>query len=222
MPDAERARGNTCTQCVHDHAHRGDDIIIALRDNRRPRDSTCPTRSRRESGVGADSTHKALDTVYAVIVDVARLGDHRRKARRAMGFEIPISHTWRCGTLVGLRNDAGRRHCHALVFVPRRWYDVTYPSGVVVVGWSWDAWLRWKRRRVCGRLLSTSHRTPSRGRRISRQGSRDSRPVRCGALLSAEDKSKALGVAHAARISARMIGNASLNVGTTTAAFLTR
>lgn len=46
--------------------------------------------------------------------------------------------------LAGLHTDTDRRHAHLLVFVPRRWWDVTYPEGITPVGWCWEAWLGWR------------------------------------------------------------------------------
>lgn len=43
---------------------------------------------------------------------------------------------------VGLHNDTGRVHAHALLFVPRRLSAPIYPRGVRIVGQSWEAWLR--------------------------------------------------------------------------------
>lgn len=46
--------------------------------------------------------------------------------------------------LIGLHQDTSRRHAHALIFVPRRWWDISYPPGIGIVGEAWAPWLRWR------------------------------------------------------------------------------
>lgn len=60
--------------------------------------------------------------------------------------------------LIGLHNDTSRRHAHALIFVPRRWWDISYPPGIWIVGWSWEPWLRWRHGQVWA-VPYSPHRT---------------------------------------------------------------
>lgn len=52
--------------------------------------------------------------------------------------------------LVGIHDDAERRHAHALIFVPKKLTRPIYPEGVGIVGWCWPQWLNidWKHGQV--------------------------------------------------------------------------
>ena len=52
--------------------------------------------------------------------------------------------------IAGVHDDTSRLHVHALVFLPERIARPSYPPGVEVVRWNWEAWLRldWKHGQV--------------------------------------------------------------------------
>jgi hypothetical protein len=43
--------------------------------------------------------------------------------------------------MVGLHEDTERRHAHALIFLPKRIVNPTYPQGITILSWCWPAWL---------------------------------------------------------------------------------
>lgn len=64
--------------------------------------------------------------------------------------------------MVGLHDDTERRHAHALIFLPKRVVNPTYPRGVTILGWCWPEWLslEWRHGAVWAEWFSP-RRSPS-------------------------------------------------------------
>jgi hypothetical protein len=94
---------------------------------------------------GARGKDWTLNVRLSFASHVAEITAAKHIERWALQFKKRIAGS---AILIGLHSDTSRRHAHAHLFIPRRWWDLSYPPGISVVASCWEPWLRWRHGQV--------------------------------------------------------------------------